>query len=256
MKKQARHLPSAASNSDFSSGDSVAVTGQMGTTNPLAGIDFSQMRDNAELNQSLNGGPGGQGPGSRRSRGEGGSGGGGGFGGGGFGGFGGGGRGGGGGGMRGNFRNFKPNQPHGALFWNGGNGALNADDFALRGQPFQQPAYSSNRFGLTFLSAPYIPKILTHDQERFPLPHPLRHAQLVALRPVRHRPHARRARRRLQRPHHARWHAHRDLQSGEPQDAPQTATHQARLSSAMSFPSQCIVSQAERAPQLRSPAQP
>ncbi len=69
--------------------------------------------------------------------------------------------------MRGNFRNFKPNQPHGALFWNGGNGALNAEDFALRGQTFQQPAYSTNRFGLTFLSAPYIPKILTNDKHDF-----------------------------------------------------------------------------------------
>jgi uncharacterized membrane protein YgcG len=153
-------LPSAASSSDLSSGESVAVSGQMGTTNPLAGIDFSQMRDSAELNESLSGGSGGPGG----SGGRGGPGGG--FGGGG-GGFGGGGRGGGGGGMRGNFRNFKPNQPHGALFWNGGNGALNAEDFALRGQTFQQPAYSTNRFGLTFLSAPYIPKILTHDQHDF-----------------------------------------------------------------------------------------
>ncbi|MFP5227519.1 MAG: carboxypeptidase regulatory-like domain-containing protein, partial [Acidobacteriota bacterium] len=81
---------------------------------------------------------------------------------------GGGGRGGrGGGGIRGNFRNFKPNQPHGALFWNGGNGALNAEDFALRGQSFQNPAYASNRFGVTFLAAPYIPKILTHDKNDF-----------------------------------------------------------------------------------------
>ncbi len=54
-------LPSAASNSDFSSGESVAVSGQMGTTNPLAGIDFGRMRDSAELNESLNGGPGGPG---------------------------------------------------------------------------------------------------------------------------------------------------------------------------------------------------
>jgi hypothetical protein len=69
--------------------------------------------------------------------------------------------------MRGNFRNFKPNQPHGAIFWNGGNGALNAEDFALRGQAISQPAYSSNRFGLTFLSAPFIPKILTNDKNDF-----------------------------------------------------------------------------------------
>jgi hypothetical protein len=150
-------LPSLASNSDFASSDSVAVTGQTGTTNPLAGIDFGRLRDSAELNESLNGGAGG---------GAGGGGGPGGGGGGGFGG-GGGGRGGGGGGMRGNFRNFKPNQPHGALFWTGGNGALNAEDFALRGQSFQNPAYSSNRFGVTFLAAPYIPKILTNDKNDF-----------------------------------------------------------------------------------------
>ena len=49
--------------------------------------------------------------------------GGGGFGGGGRGGFGGGGFGGG----RGNFRGFNPGQPHGAIFWEGSNAALNAE---------------------------------------------------------------------------------------------------------------------------------
>ncbi len=162
-------LPSLAGNSDFSSGESVAVTGQTGTTNPFAGVDFSQMRENAELNQSLNGGQGGQGgqggPGGGPGGGGGFGGGGGGFGGGGFGGGGGrgGGRGGFGGG-RGNFRNFKANQPHGALFWNGGNGALNAEDYALRGQPIVEPAYASNRFGATLMTAPYIPKLLTSDK--------------------------------------------------------------------------------------------
>jgi hypothetical protein len=155
-------LPSMAANADLSSGDSVAVTGQTGTTNPFAGVDFGAMRDNAELNQSLTGGgPGG--PGAGGSGGPGGPGGG--FGGpGGFGGGGGGGRGGFGGG-RGNFRNFKPNQPHGALFWNGGNGALNAEDFALRGQAITEPSYMSNRFGATVMTAPYIPKLLTNDKK-------------------------------------------------------------------------------------------
>ncbi len=152
-------LPSLAGNSDFSSGESVAVTGQTGVTNPFAGVDFSQMRDEAELNQSTTGsGQGGQGgPGMGGGPGVGGGGGrsGGGF------------RGGGGGGggfrFRGNFRNFKPNQPHGAIFWTGGNGALNADDFALRGQSIQEPSYASNRFGATLFAPPYIPKLLTHD---------------------------------------------------------------------------------------------
>jgi hypothetical protein len=94
----------------------------------------------------LFGGAGGGGPG------------GGGFGGGGFGGggFGGGGFGGGG---RGNFRGFNPGQPHGAVFWIGSNSALNAEPFALDGQQTGQPASGSNRFGITFISAPYLPHL-------------------------------------------------------------------------------------------------
>lgn len=155
-------LPTAA-NGDLS-GESVAVTGQSGTQSPFASLDMDQLRrnaQNAELNESLSGtpgsGPGQGGPGA-----------------GGFGGRGGGGFGGGGGGFRGgrgggfgNFRNFRPDRPHGAFFWNGGNGALNATDFPLRGQPIVQPAYAQNRFGLTFLGEPYIPGILTHDNKDF-----------------------------------------------------------------------------------------
>ncbi len=63
-------LPSLANNADFAT-ESVAVTGQAGTTNPFAGVDMQQLRDNAELDQSLSGG-GGQG-----GRGQGGAGGGG-----------------------------------------------------------------------------------------------------------------------------------------------------------------------------------
>lgn len=143
-------LPSLAGNSDFSSGESVAVNGQNGVTNPFAGVDFGAMRDEAELNQSLSGGGGPGGPMIVVGPGGGGRG-------------GGGPRGGGGVRFRGNFRTFKPNQPHGALFWTGGNGALNAEDFALRGQPIQQPAYATNRFGATLFAPPYIPKLLTHD---------------------------------------------------------------------------------------------
>jgi trimeric autotransporter adhesin len=169
-------LPSLANNSDFST-DSVAVTGQAGTTNPFAGVDMEQLRQNAELDQSLTvgggqggppgargqgGGPGGGGPGGGGPGGGGGfGGGGGGFGGGGFGG--GGGRGGRGGGGFGNFRNFKPNQPHGALFWTGGNSALNATPFPIKGQKEPQPSYAQNQFGLTFMGTPYIPHLIEHD---------------------------------------------------------------------------------------------
>jgi len=61
------------------------------------------------------------------------------------------------GGGRGNFRNFNPGQPHGAVFWIGSNSALDAESFALNGQSQSQPASGTNRFGLTFMSAPYLP---------------------------------------------------------------------------------------------------
>ena len=170
-------LPSIANNTDFSA-DSVAVTGQAGSTNPFAGVDMEQLRENAELNPSLGGGqggPGGGGPGGSGPGGGGPGGGGGGFGGGG-GGFGGGGGGrggggrgfGGGGGGRGfggfgNFRNFKPNQPHGAFFWTGGNSALNATPFPIKSEMEPNPSYAANQFGLTFMGQPYIPHLIEHD---------------------------------------------------------------------------------------------
>jgi len=159
-------LPSLASNPDLST-ESVAVAGQNGSTNPFAGINFGDGppppgEGDATVagGQEGRGGPGGPGgPGGFGPSGGGG----------GFGGRGGGGfsvRGGGFGG-RGNFRNFNPNQPHGAFFWNGGNSALNALPYALRGQTVSQPSYASNRFGLTFIGAPYIPHVITHDTRDF-----------------------------------------------------------------------------------------
>ncbi|HEX3892032.1 MAG TPA: TonB-dependent receptor [Terracidiphilus sp.] len=161
-------LPSAAGNADFSS-ESVAISGQAGAVSPLAGVDMDRIRDAIESFRQQNpgmfaqGGPGGQ-PGSGgvmvlNGGGPGGGGfmmGGGGFEGG-FGGLGGGFGGGGGRGGFGNFRGFNPGQPHGAIFWMGSNSALNAEPFSLRGQSQEQPASGSNRFGLTFISAPYIP---------------------------------------------------------------------------------------------------
>ncbi|MGC1463743.1 MAG: TonB-dependent receptor [Terracidiphilus sp.] len=154
-------LPTVASNSDFG-GDSVAISGQSGQVSPLAGVNLDQIRDAIAAYQVANPGQGLPGAGGLF-----GGGGGGGFGGGGFGGpgdgFGGGGgfggRGGGGGGGRGNFRGFNPGQPHGAIFWIGSNSALNAEPFALLGQPQSQPASGTNRFGLTFISAPYLPHL-------------------------------------------------------------------------------------------------
>jgi hypothetical protein len=141
-------LPSIAGNADFG-GESVAITGQSGSVSPLAGMDMDRLRDAMETVRSQ-GGLGGQGG---NFGGVGGLFGGGGFGGGGFGGPGGF------GGGRGNFRGFNPGQPHGAIFWIGSNSALNAEPFSLRGQPQEQPPSGSNRFGITFISAPYIPKL-------------------------------------------------------------------------------------------------
>ena len=149
-------LPSAAGNSDFSS-DSVAISGQSGQVSPLAGVDMDRIRDAIETARAQGMIPGGGG----LFGGGGGGFGGGGFGGGDFGGggFGGGGRGGGGGGGRGNFRGFNPGQPHGAIFWFGSNSLLNAEPFSVEGQSQNQPESGSNRFGLTFMSAPYIPHL-------------------------------------------------------------------------------------------------
>ncbi len=158
-------LPSIAGNSDFSD-QSVAISGQAGAVSPMAGIDVDRIRDAIETYRLQN--PGQALPGQGGILMGGGAGGGSGAGifmGGGPGGFGGPGGGGmfgggfgGGGGMR-NFRNFNPGQPHGAIFWTGSNSALNAEPFSLRGQPQEQPASGSNRFGITFMSAPYIPKL-------------------------------------------------------------------------------------------------
>ncbi|MGA2352031.1 MAG: carboxypeptidase regulatory-like domain-containing protein, partial [Terracidiphilus sp.] len=141
-------LPSIAGNSDFG-GDSVAISGQSGTVSPLAGLDMDRVRDAIETLRAQGVLPGGQGGGNFGGLGGGG------FGAGGFGGPGGFG----GGGGRGNFRGFNPGQPHGAIFWIGSNAALNAEPFALRAQPQQQPASGTNRFGITFMSAPYLPGV-------------------------------------------------------------------------------------------------
>lgn len=144
-------LPSIAGNSDFSD-ESVAITGQAGQVSALAGLDPDRVRDAIQSIQAqggLNGQGGDAGPGGLFG------GGGGGFGGGG-GGFGGRGSAGGG---RGNFRNFNPGQPHGSIAWNGTNSIFNAQPFALLGQQQNQPSNGTNHFTLTFMSAPYIPKL-------------------------------------------------------------------------------------------------
>jgi hypothetical protein len=136
-------LPGAAASSTFSA-DSVAVTGQSGQVSPLAGVDVDRIRDAMETAraQGLGGGGFFGGPGFGGGGGPGG--------GGGFGGFGGG---------RGSFRGFRADQPHGNVYWNGNNSALNALPYAVSGQQEIQPDYGSNQFGATFIGEPFIPKL-------------------------------------------------------------------------------------------------
>ncbi len=137
--------PGAAGNQAFGT-DSVAVTGQAGQVSPLAGMDQDRLRDVMEtVRTQLGGSFGGGDLGAM------------------MGGFGGGPGGGGFGGGRGGFRNFRPDQPHGAVFWTGGNSALNALPFTLPGAAGagaqRQPQNGTNRFGLTLMGQPYLPGV-------------------------------------------------------------------------------------------------
>jgi hypothetical protein len=98
--------------------------------------------------------------------GPGGPGGGGGRGGGGGGGGGRGGRGGGGGGG-GAFRNINPAQPHGSLFYQGSNNALNSAQWSPTLQPVAKPAGYSNNYGLTIGGSPYLPGLTKPNTKQF-----------------------------------------------------------------------------------------
>ena len=154
--------------------DSVTVTGAAGQTNGLAGFSEDDIRERVQdaiaQAQRLGGAVGdiansvaGMLGGLAGGGGFGGPGGGRGFGG---GGGGGGGRGGGGGGG-GGFRGFNPTQPHGAIFYQGGNGALDATNFSLTGAPVVKPDYSTNRFGVSFTGSPFIPGLVKASTKQF-----------------------------------------------------------------------------------------
>jgi hypothetical protein len=171
-------MPSLAGlgGAEGASNDSVAVTGQMGQTNGLAGYsedDIRQrVRDAMEQAQRQGGAMGdmansvaGMLGGMMGGGGFGGPGGGGGR-----GGRGDGGRGGGGGG---GFRGFNPTQPHGAIFYQGGNGALNAAPFSVAaalgeaGAQVMKPDSSTNRFGVSFTGSPFIPGLVKASSKQF-----------------------------------------------------------------------------------------
>lgn len=151
------------------SSESVAVSGQMGQTNGLANLNEDEVRQRIEeavararqqggatgdIANAVVGMLGGiMGPGGFGSSPRGGSGGG-----------GRGGRGGGSGG--GGFRGFNPSQPHGNIFYQGGNGAIDATNYSLSGVPVK-PAYSNNRFGVSFVGSPSIPGLIKGSSKQF-----------------------------------------------------------------------------------------
>lgn len=67
--------------------------------------------------------------------------------------------------LRTNHFNF--NQPHGMLYYQAGNSALDASSYSLNGQPGTNPAYSSNRFGGLIGGPLVIPHLISDDQTFF-----------------------------------------------------------------------------------------
>jgi hypothetical protein len=157
----------AANQSD----ESIAVSGQMGQTNGLADFSEDEIRQRVQdaVEQARTSGqlpPGGD-PTNQIVSVIGGMMSGGGFG----GGRGGRGGRGGGGGMRGGggfgaFRNFNPAQPHGNIFYQGSNNALNSASWSPDG-PVPQPAGFQNRFGASIAGSPYIPGLTQPNTKQF-----------------------------------------------------------------------------------------
>jgi hypothetical protein len=159
-------LPSLGAAGTGDATDSVAVNGQMGTTNGLANMSEDDIRQRiqdamAQVRQQ----GGGQGDMASAIAGMLGPM----MGGGGFGGpgGGGGGRGGRGGGGGGGFRGFNPATPHGAIFYLGSNNALNAAPFSISGDPVANPAGYTNSFGVSFTGSPFIPGLTKANPKQF-----------------------------------------------------------------------------------------
>jgi hypothetical protein len=159
-------LPTLAGLGDEAT-ESVAVTGQTGETNGLANFSEDQIRQRVQdaVAQARTNGmlPQGEDPtnaivGVLGGMMNGGGGGGGGRGGGGRGGRGGGG---------GTFRNFNPAQPHGSIFYQGSNGALNSAQWSPDLQPQTKPSSYSNKYGVTIAASPYIPGLTKPNTSQF-----------------------------------------------------------------------------------------
>jgi hypothetical protein len=148
------------------SADSVTVTGQSGSTNGLANFSEDEIRQRVQdaVAQARASGmlpQGGGDPTNAIVGALGGM-----MGGGGFGG-GRGGRGGGGGFGSGAFRNFNPSQPHGSIFYQAANGALDSAQWSPDLLPQTKPSSYSNKYGVTFAESPYIPGLTKPNPKQF-----------------------------------------------------------------------------------------
>lgn len=177
---QGVQMPSLGSTNDSITGaaastasDTIAVNGQQGQTSGLANFSEDEIRQRIEDAVAQGRASGMIPPGTDTSNIVvnvlGALGGGGGFDGGGGRGGGRGGRGGGGG--FGAFRNFNPAQPHGSVFYQGSNNALNASQWLVgaSGEPHftANPAGYSNRFGVSLAGSPYIPGLTKPNTKQF-----------------------------------------------------------------------------------------
>ena len=148
--------------------DSVTVTGETGATNGLANFSEDEIRQRVEdavARARANGmlPQGGGDPTNAIVGALGGM-----MGGGGFGGGGGrGGRGGRGGFGSGAFRNFNPSQPHGSIYYQVSNGALDSAQWSPTLLPQMKPSSYTNKYGVTFAESPYIPGLTKPNPKQF-----------------------------------------------------------------------------------------
>jgi len=147
--------------------DSVTVMGETGATNGLANLSEDEIRQRVQdaVAQARATGmlPSGGGDPTNAIVGAlGGM-----MGGGGFGGGGRGGRGSGGGFGSGAFRNFNPSQPHGSIYYQVSNGALDSAQWSPTLLPQTKPSSYSNKYGLTFAESPYIPGLTKPNPKQF-----------------------------------------------------------------------------------------
>ncbi len=161
-------LNSGDNGSATEAADAITVSGQQGSTTALGTVSEDEIRQRVSqgVDMARQAGmlpPGGD-PTEAIVSAIGGMMGGGGFG---PGGGGGGGRGGRGGGGFGSFRNFNPAQPHGAIFWTGGNNALNSAPWEPTLLPQLKPNGYQNQFGVSLAGSPYIPGLIKPNTKQF-----------------------------------------------------------------------------------------